>query len=233
MGLVLSAWIAVLIVNGDVASFRMAFALMVVATFVDATDGTLARKVKVKEVLPGFDGRKLDDITDFLNYTFLPLFLVWRADLLPQGQGFWLLVPLLASAYGFCQVNVKTSDGYFLGFPSLWNIVAFYLYCLPVTGGWAVLAVLVLGLLTFVPSRYLYPSQPGFLNMVSNVLAAVWSVAVCWVLWHLPNQGHSPLERAASGSTYTMTLISLAYPAYYFGVSWLITIQHILKKGQG
>ena len=39
-------------------------------------------------------------------------------------------MPLLASGYGFSQVNVKTADGFFLGFPSYWNIVAYYLYVL-------------------------------------------------------------------------------------------------------
>ncbi len=230
MGLVLSAGIAILIVQGDAGSFRAAFALMALATFVDATDGTLARKVNVKRVLPGFDGRRLDDITDFLTYTFLPLFLIWRAGLLPVGHEAWLLVPLLASAYGFCQVNVKTVDGYFLGFPSLWNIVAFYLYALPVTGGWCVVWLVVLGLLTFVPSRYLYPSQPGLLNRVSNVLGGVWAILISCVLWQMPVVGHTPLERAASGSTFTLMLISLAYPVYYFGASWLITIRHVLKR---
>ena len=107
-----------------------AFVLMLVATLIDATDGTLARAIRVKEVLPGFDGRRLDDIIDFLTYTFLPLLLIWRAELLPAGREAWLLLPLLASAYGFCQVSAKTDDGYFLGFPSYWNLVAFYLYAL-------------------------------------------------------------------------------------------------------
>ena len=40
------------------------------------------------------------------------------------------VLPLLASAYGFSQVNVKTDDGFFLGFPSYWNIVAYYLFVL-------------------------------------------------------------------------------------------------------
>ena len=110
------------------------FVLMVVATLVDATDGTMARKIGVKRVLPNFDGRKLDDLTDFLTYTFLPLLLIWRAELLPEGSEHWLLLPLLASAYGFCQVEAKTDDGYFLGFPSLWNVVAFYLYVLHAAG---------------------------------------------------------------------------------------------------
>src|SRR3712207_5740474 len=105
MGLVAAAGIAMFItrpeVNGD--SFRWAFILMVVACLIDSTDGALARLVRVKEVLPGFDGRRLDDIIDFLTYTSLPLLLIWRAGILPPGQGWWLLFPLLASAYGFSQ----------------------------------------------------------------------------------------------------------------------------------
>ena len=64
---------------------------MAIATIVDSTDGTLARKVRIKEVVPGFDGRRLDDIVDFLNYTFLPLLLIWRAGILPPGQEAWLV----------------------------------------------------------------------------------------------------------------------------------------------
>src|SRR5438093_681995 len=117
MGLVAAAWIAVLLCQREptVESFRLAFVLMLAATLIDATDGTLARLVRVKEVLPGFDGRRLDDIIDFSTYTTLPLFLLWRAEILPPGQAWWLLCPLLASAYGFSQVSAKTEDGYFLG----------------------------------------------------------------------------------------------------------------------
>src|SRR5436309_1679669 len=96
LGLVAAAAIAVLIVHGDAAAFRAAFLLMVIATLIDATDGTLARAARVKTVLPGFDGRRLDDLIDFLNYAFLPLFLIWRAAVLPAGYEGWLLLPLLA-----------------------------------------------------------------------------------------------------------------------------------------
>ena len=185
LGLVCAAGIALCVVEGTPAAFRRAFLLMVVATLIDATDGTLARAVRIKEVLPGFDGRRLDDIVDFLTYTFLPLLLLWRADLLPPEWEPWLLVPLLASAYGFCQTNIKTDDGYFLGFPSYWNLVALYLYLihqyvvrLP---AWLTVGVLVgLAVLTFVPTRYLYPSQRGRLNRVTNVLGAAWAAALVW-----------------------------------------------------
>src|SRR5262245_54170379 len=107
LGLIAAAGMAVLIVRGGADSFRLAFALMIIATLIDATDGTLARAIRIKEVLPGFDGRRLDDLIDFLTYTFLPLFLLWKADIPSDWTGI-LLVPLIASAYGFCQVATKT-----------------------------------------------------------------------------------------------------------------------------
>ncbi len=222
LGLVIAAAIAVLLVRGGPDAFRISFLLMAVATLIDATDGTVARRVGVKRVLPGFDGRKLDDITDFLTYTFLPLLLIWRAEILPAGQEAWLLLPLLASAYGFCQVEAKTDDGYFLGFPSLWNVVAFYLYILPMSG-WAALAfVIVLSLLTFVPSRYLYPSQPGRLNSFSNALAVPWCLSLAWLLWRMPAES----SYGEPSSTFNLVaLLSLFYPAFYLGVSWTISVK--------
>jgi phosphatidylcholine synthase len=223
LGLAAAAAIAVLLVRGGADSFRWSFVLMLVATLVDATDGTMARRVGVKKVLPNFDGRKLDDLTDFLTYTFLPLLLIWRAEVLPSGFQFWLLLPLLASAYGFCQIEAKTDDGYFLGFPSLWNVVAFYLYVLHLPTWGALGVLIVLSLLTFVPSRYLYPSQPGPLNAVSNVLGAVWACMLAWILLRLPT-GLSPAAGVAD-ATWNLTLVSLFYPAFYMIASWVITLK--------
>ncbi len=227
MGLTLAAIIAVLLVQGGPGAFRWSFILMAVATFIDATDGTLARKIRIKEVIPGFDGRRLDDITDFLTYTFLPLLLVWRADLLPAGTSWCLVLPLLASAYGFCQCAAKTEDGYFLGFPSLWNVVAFYLYALQVPGWTALAVVVTLALLTFVPSRYLYPSQPGRLNVIHNVLAVGWVVMLGWVLYGLPD--HPALRATGGGAVRPITLASLFFPAFYMTASWAVSVRYWLR----
>ena len=64
-------------------NFRAVFIYFVVATFVDATDGALARALKVKERLPDFDGARLDDIVDYLAYVFVPVLVVWQAELVP------------------------------------------------------------------------------------------------------------------------------------------------------
>ena len=222
VGLLAAAAIATLLVQGGSSAFRWSFGLMAFATFVDSTDGTLARKIKIKEVLPNFDGRKLDDITDFLTYTFLPLLLIWRAQLLPARTDWCLLLPLLASAYGFCQSAAKTDDGYFLGFPSLWNVVAFYLYVLQVPPWGALGIVVALAFLTFVPSRYLYTSQPGRLNTALNLLAVCWVPMLGWMLWTLPDA--EPLRsELTSGIFQTVALVSLFYPALYMAASWWIT----------
>jgi phosphatidylcholine synthase len=226
LGLVAAGLIAVLLVHGGADAFRWSFLLMALATIVDSTDGTLARKVRIKEVVPGFDGRRLDDLIDFLTYTFLPLLLIWRAEILPRGQEAWLFLPLIASAYGFCQVHVKTDDGFFLGFPSLWNVVALYLYALSLPPWVSLAIVVVLAVLTFVPTRHLYPSQPGLLNRVAVIAGAIWTPVICWVIWALPSGD----DRTVSVPTQRLVAVSLVYPIFYLGASWVISINYWRKR---
>jgi phosphatidylcholine synthase len=229
LGLACAAGIAIAIVRGTPATFRWAFVLMLVATVIDATDGALARAVRIREAVPSFDGRRLDDIIDFMTYTALPLLLIWRARILPGRQDAWLLLPLFASAYGFCQVSAKTDDGYFLGFPSYWNLVALYLYLLdryviPVPGWLSVGVVAGLALLTFVPSRYLYPSHKGRLNMVTNVLGAVWAGVLVSVLYRLPVESSASGALAADAVTRWLIVLSLLFPLYYLIASWAVSL---------
>jgi phosphatidylcholine synthase len=211
MGLVCAAGIAVLIVRGDEASFRLAFVLMMTATAIDATDGWLARKARVKDVLPGFSGRSLDDLIDFHTYTSLPLFLLWRAGILPGAAAWLLLAPLLASAYGFSQVNAKTDDGFFLGFPSYWNVVAFYLYVFHAPVWVAVTLISTFSVLTFVPTQYIYATQGGPFSVAINAGAVIWFVLIGWIL--------AGPER----DTRVVMLVSLMYPLLYLLASAVVT----------
>jgi phosphatidylcholine synthase len=210
-GLICAAIIAVLIVHGDDHSFRLAFLFMMVATAIDATDGWLARKARVKEVLPGFDGRALDDVIDFHTYSSLPLLLLWRIGVLPGALAWLLVVPLLSSAYGFSQVNAKTHDGFFLGFPSYWNIIAFYLYVLH-PAAWVCATVLVgFALLTFVPTPYIYATRGGPYSTVINVGAVFWFVLLGLVLF------------GPAASSITLAIVSAIYPAAYLALSAAVT----------
>ena len=91
-------------------SFREAFFLMALTVVIDATDGTLARVARVKEVIPWFDGNLLDEIVDYLNFVIAPCFFLVHAGLLPPQDSLWLAaLPLVASAYGFCRTDAKTA----------------------------------------------------------------------------------------------------------------------------
>jgi phosphatidylcholine synthase len=212
LGLVAAAAIAVLLVEGGDRAYTRAFQLMILATAIDALDGPMARYARVHDVLPGFDGRRLDDLIDFLNYTCLPLLLIWRAGVLSGAQSWWLLFPLVASAYGFSQADAKTGDGFFLGFPSYWNVVAFYLYFLKLEPWLSLAILLTLAALTFIPLRYFYPTQPGFWNRLACVLAALWGILLVIIL-SLPPETRGLLLR-------TSLLFPLGYLAFSWWLNW-------------
>ena len=212
LGLFCAAGMAVLIVRGDPASLHWVWWLMVLATLIDATDGALARIFHVAEVLPGFEGRRLDDLVDFQTYVAMPLLLLWRLKSLPEGSDAWLLLPLVASAWGFSQTQAKTDDGFFLGFPSCWNVVAFYLHFLPWEPTLRLAVIVVFSVLTFVPLRYPYPSQPGFVNRCTFLLAWPWTVLMMLTLWWADS---------ARDASQVCATISLLFPAWYLAASWL------------
>jgi phosphatidylcholine synthase len=184
------------------------FLLLAAAVLVDATDGALARRARVKEVLPQFDGTRLDDIVDYLNYAFVPAFFAWRQELFPRDFAFAVAaLPVLASAYGFCQAAAKTPDHFFTGFPSYWNVVVYYLYVLELPA-WANAAVVaVLAVLVFVPTAYLYPSRSPVLQTSMLFFGGIWGATVFYTILELPEP------------TRPLVWASLAYPVYYLVAS--------------
>jgi len=191
------------------ADYGWAFTCLAVATFIDCTDGTLARRVRVKQVLPHFDGSRLDDIVDYLNYVVVPIVLAYHAELIPRGP-LGLAVgslPLLASGYGFCQIDAKTADHFFKGFPSYWNVVVFYFYALGSPAEFNMAMLVLFTFLVFVPIGYLYPSRNPTARRMTHALGAVWGLCVVTLLVQFP----SPSHRLAQ--------VSLFFPIYYFAVS--------------
>ena len=192
-----------------VGNARQAFVWMLVAVLIDATDGVLARAVQVKRILPWLDGAKLDDIVDYFTYVIVPVVFLYQFQLLPaSGTLLFVAAVLLASAYGFCQAEAKTQDFFFTGFPSYWNIVAFYLYA----GGTPIWLngslVMLLALCVFIPIRYIYPTRTVRLRLLTNILAAIWVGVLLVLLSQLP-QAHPWLVVA-----------SLYYPLYYTALSF-------------
>ncbi|HUN58000.1 MAG TPA: CDP-alcohol phosphatidyltransferase family protein [Candidatus Binataceae bacterium] len=195
--------------------FRAAFIWMAVAIIIDSADGTLARMVNVRERIPLFDGALLDNIVDYLNYVAVPLLLMLRAGTLPRNAaGFFAAsLAMLASAYGFSRADAKTEDHYFRGFPSYWNLVALYLFCLGYAPLVNMLVTVVLALMVFVPVKYIYPSRTEPMRPVTLVLAALWAPATLALIPALPTP--NPI----------LLYTSLAFVVYYFLMSFLLHLQ--------
>ncbi len=190
---------------------RTAFFLLILATLIDATDGLMARGIKVWEVLPNFDGSMMDNVIDTLTFLWVPVFIIAQEDLLPNEV--WLIPPIIAGLYAYGQANMKTEDSFFLGFPTYWNVVALYMFWLQPEPLPAVLMVVIPAILTFIPTRYLYPSKNRVLWQWSWGLSAIWLVMLFYLLTQEdPNM--------------TLVWVSLFYPAYYliasFWIDWQI-----------
>jgi phosphatidylcholine synthase len=199
-------------VQGDAAT---AFLWMAYTIVVDAIDGTLARAVRVKEVIPWVDGSRLDDVVDYFTYVLVPAFFLLEMNLLPAGWALPVLaLMVIASGYGFSQIAAKTADHFFTGFPSYWNIVAFYLYALGWPPGVNALWIVAFAIGVFVPIRYVYPSRTPILRALTVVLGCVWGVVVVYALLHL---GTVPRR---------LVVASLAFPVYYFALSLALHLRH-------
>ena len=207
-GLILAFLATLAVIGGD---YRTALFWLVLQIAVDATDGVLARAARVSERLPWFNGAKLDDIVDYIAYVFVPALIVWHSELVPPGWGLPIAgAMLVASGYGFNREDAKTADHFFTGFPSYWNIVVLYLLVTrwPEEVNAAILLVLVV--LVFVPTRYIYPSRTPIWRLPTNVLGGIWGVLMLLMVWQYPSVSRVVL------------LASFVFPVYYVGLSLAI-----------
>ncbi len=189
-----------------------ALAWMGLAMLVDAADGTLARRLRVAQALPGFDGALLDNITDYFTYAVVPAWFVFQAGLLPPAAALaGALVILLTSAYQFAQADARTDDHFFKGFPSYWNVVAFYFFVLG-ANPWLNLALLLgLSLVVFVPIKYVYHARTAAYRRLTLALSLVWAGMVVAI-----GARHPEVPQWLVGG-------SLLYVLYYAGISLYLT----------
>lgn len=190
---------------------RRVFLWLVLAVLVDSSDGPLARAWHVKTRAARIDGRTIDDIVDYLTYTFLPLLLVWKMGWLPAPGALWVAPALVASLFGFANTGAKDeAGGFFLGFPSYWNVVAVYAGVFHHLAGPVPNAVLLLALavLTLVPLRFVYP----------NLTPRPWKVPVILgaIAWGVMLAAMMPRYPAVPA---WLVVASLVYPAFYVALS--------------
>lgn len=205
--------------------YLQALGLMALTVVIDAIDGSFARLVKVKQVLPCIDGALLDNIVDYLNYVITPCcFLMIKPGMLPENVAVWIVLFIsMSSAYQFCQTDAKTPDHFFKGFPCYWNIVLFYMFIFntsPITNAW-ILALLCV--LVFVPVKYVYPSRLDYLTesiklkVIMHLCSVLYAISAVFILITYPNIHPVWL------------LISLAYVFLYLALSFYRTYSPLIK----
>jgi len=215
------AFLAMASVMGTTVEPRWTFGWIAIAVLIDASDGPLARLWNVKLYAPRIYGHVIDDIVDYLTFTFIPMMLVYRMGWLPGPDALWVILVLMASLFGFSNATAKQAEeGFFLGFPSYWNVVAYYTGLLVVQFGsagaaFSLGATLLLALGTIVPVRFIYPNQaPKPWQTPVIVGAILWlgmMLAMLPTFPELPSWGDPWLLWA-----------SLVYPVFYFGLSFYL-----------
>jgi phosphatidylcholine synthase len=208
----LGLWSIVACFHGQL---RLSMGLMLLCLVIDSTDGALARALRVRERVPQLDGRRLDDICDYLTYVVAPACFLIEAERVPHAA--WAALPVLASAYGFSRVDAKTDDHFFLGFPSYWNVVAIYLQLLQVPPALGAALVVLFAGLVFVPLRYVYPSRTRFLRPLTVAVLGSWTVGFAWLALH---------PRPPTGAL----VVSALGPLYYFGLSIALQLRSARAK---
>ena len=155
------------------------------AFFIDGVDGTFARAVDVTRQLPRFSGERLDLVVDYLTYVFVPVLALLRAGFLSGATGLVFASAILLSAlFHFSDLASKGEDNSFVGFPAIWNIVAFYLFAFataPLVSAVVVVACIVL---TFVPWPWVHPARALRLRALNIAVTALWCLAAAAILYY-------------------------------------------------
>ena len=172
-GAILGFLALISILNNDQAG---SFLWLGMALLVDGVDGTLARKVGVEEKAPNLDGIILDSIIDYLNYVINPALMLYWFSMLPSGFlviGSAMIIGV--SLYTFINVNMKSEDYFFVGFPACWNIVLLYFFILN-TNEWINLFVItILSVLTFVPWKFVHPLRVKSFRNLTIFFTVIWA----------------------------------------------------------
>jgi phosphatidylcholine synthase len=164
--------------------FEQAFFWLGVAFVIDGVDGSFARKYRVKEVLPHVSGETLDLVIDYATYVFIPALMLLQAGVLTGPFGL-LLASLIcmSSLYHFSDEHSKAEDNCFVGFPAIWNVVAFYIFALALSPWVSALLILLCVGLTFVRWKWVHPMRVTAYQIPTLALTALWSLAAIWAVW--------------------------------------------------
>lgn len=179
--------------EGIAGRVEQAFIWLGVALFIDGVDGYLARRVKVWEVLPKFSGETLDLVIDYVTYVFIPAMMFLEAKVLTGVWGNAVAAMIcLSSLYHFCDEGSKSEDNCFVGFPAIWNIVAFYIFAFQPSAFWTYAILLFCIVMTFVRFKWVHPMRVIALRGLTLAATLAWAAAAAWTVWKgFPANGYA------------------------------------------
>ncbi len=165
-------------------AWEQVFLWLGIALVIDGVDGTLARRADVGSRIPRVSGERLDQVIDYVTYVFIPVLALLQSGIL-SGIGGLVLAALilLSSLFHFSDLGNKADDHCFVGFPAIWNIVAFYLFAFATPAWLTALAILLCVALTFVPMRWVHPVRVTSLWQITTVAVVIWAVAASYTIW--------------------------------------------------
>ncbi|WNY66624.1 phosphatidylcholine synthase [Borreliella lusitaniae] len=164
-GLIVGLYSIISIVNGD---YSLLLKLTAIGLIIDGIDGTMARKLKVKELIPEIDGALLDNITDYINYTFIPVIFFYLGEFIEEKYKVAICIGiLLSSAYQFSRTDAKTNDNYFRGFPSLWNLFVILNIIFKIGQITNFITISICIIISFIPIKFIYPSKTKELRKIT------------------------------------------------------------------
>lgn len=155
--------------------FVAMFWWLAAALFVDGIDGPIARRVRVKEVLPNWSGDTLDNIIDYVTYVLLPAFALYQSGMIGEP---WSFIAggaiVVSSAIYYADMGMKTKENFFSGFPVVWNMVIFTLFVVDADMMTASLVVGFSVVLTFLPIHFLHPVRVQRLRPLNLTIFFIW-----------------------------------------------------------
>ena len=184
-GAVLGFLAIISIFNNDLVG---AFLWLGLALLIDGLDGSLARKIGVTDKTPNIDGSALDLVIDYLNYVIIPALMIYWFQFVPPGWEIYIPAGIVAvSLYTFANINMKTSDYYFSGWPAIWNILVLYFYILGTNLCINLIVIIILYILTFVPIKFVHPLRVKNLRNYTIFATVLWGASTLKLVTANPN----------------------------------------------
>ena len=172
------------------SQWSLAMTWLMLCFFIDGSDGMLARKVKVSEVLPKIKGKEIDYVIDFLTYAFIPAYFTYASDLVPPTVRLVTASYIVViSAFYYGKQGMISEKNQFSGFPVLWNLVVFYEFFVFGLNSWLnFILIIFFGILHFIPIEISYPSKNLKKHKAPVIIGFLMLALLIGILYYYPEK---------------------------------------------